>query len=582
MKLTPYLLTISLCILMLAGSVGCSRKEAQTKPAPPTAAETAVKEAAKAADNPRQLPVRYQRPAYIAATDTADNALQQQDEQYAVKVGANISSTKGPQPLWDIMKRLANLRGMSVSWASDVNKDVLVDVNIRAEDDFFKAVDNLLRQVGYFHEVKENTIIIKFKVTRQYHVSIPYMKGNYASNVGGDFIPTGSENSDTGTDTEGTAKITSDKNEFDLWKNIEDNLSILLDQESTKIIEQKSSTSAKDGTNQKQSTDTKSQKVTQIKPAQRKSKESPYFFIDKSLGLITVTAPLRLQNIIDRYFKNLNKELYRQVSIEAKIVEVFLQDNSKIGIDWDTIFKGLNIQGILGFGNPVAAVADGVVAGTIGQVYPQNKYTSDFNGSKAGDHVPFLSKVSIGDVPFKAVLNALNQQGDAKVLSNPKITTMNGQAAVLSVFKNKTYIKTIEVERGTADSPGDKYTITPGNISEGVALGVLPSIVDDDTVILHLTPITTDLVSDKIEERVFPDGSTIGLPEVNVREMSTMVKVHNGEMLIIGGLIDSVEGKSGKFAPILGDVPILKYLFGVEEKRIEKRELVILLTPKVI
>jgi general secretion pathway protein D/MSHA biogenesis protein MshL len=74
----------------------------------------------------------------------------------------------------------------------------------------------------------------------------------------------------------------------------------------------------------------------------------------------------------------------------------------------------------------------------------------------------------------------------------------------------------------------------------------------------------------------------IGLPEVNVREMSTMVKVKNGEMLIIGGLIDSAEGNHGKFAPIVGDIPVLKYLFGYEEKRNEKRELVILLTPRVL
>jgi general secretion pathway protein D/MSHA biogenesis protein MshL len=130
------------------------------------------------------------------------------------------------------MKRLANLRGMSVSWGSDVDREVMVDVNIRADDDYFKAIDNLLRQVGYFHEVKDNTIIVKFKVTRQYHVSIPNMKGTYASNVGGDFIPTG-ENVETGTDTEGTAKITSSENEFDLWKNINENLTMLMDQEKT-------------------------------------------------------------------------------------------------------------------------------------------------------------------------------------------------------------------------------------------------------------------------------------------------------------------------------------------------------------
>ena len=74
----------------------------------------------------------------------------------------------------------------------------------------------------------------------------------------------------------------------------------------------------------------------------------------------------------------------------------------------------------------------------------------------------------------------------------------------------------------------------------------------------------------------------MGLPRVNIRQMSTMVEVEDGEMLIIGGLIDSVEGKTGSFAPIVGSIPVIKYLFGVEEKRMEKRELVILLAPKII
>jgi general secretion pathway protein D/MSHA biogenesis protein MshL len=405
------------------------------------------------------------------------------------------------------------------------------------------------------------------------------MKGTYASNVGGDFIPTG-ENVDTGTDTEGTAKITSSENEFDLWKNINENLTMLMDQEKTvKVDTEEPAATAKAPVDNKQ----KGEQTKQAAATQRRSNEDPYFFIDRSLGLVTVVAPLRLQNIIKHYFDNLNKEIYRQVAIEAKIVEVYLKDNSKIGIDWATIFEGLNINGILGFGNPAAAVADGVVAGTIGQVYPQSKYNTGYNGHKAGDHVPFLSKVTLSDVGFNMVLNALNEQGDAKVLSNPKLTTMNGHPAVLSVFKNKTYIKQIEVT--TDDDTGDDtYSVTPGTVSSGVALGILPSIVDDETVILHLTPITTDLMNGEIPERVFGRNNSmvIGLPEVNVREMSTMVKVKNGEMLIIGGLIDSAEGSAGKFAPIVGDIPVIKYLFGVEEKRMEKRELVILLTPRVL
>jgi general secretion pathway protein D/MSHA biogenesis protein MshL len=79
------------------------------------------------------------------------------------------------------------------------------------------------------------------------------------------------------------------------------------------------------------------------------------------------------------------------------------------------------------------------------------------------------------------------------------------------------------------------------------------------------------------------DGSiSLGLPQVRIREMSTMVQVEDGEMLIIGGLIDSTETKNGNSVPGLGNIPVIKYLFGTEEKKLQKRELVILLTPKII
>jgi len=182
------------------------------------------------------------------------------------------------------------------------------------------------------------------------------------------------------------------------------------------------------------------------------------------------------------------------------------------------------------------------------------------------------------------MLNALNEQGDAKVLSNPKLTVLNGQPALISVGKDIAYIKTVtkNVDAGTNNNSSISYTAEVDNVVEGIAMGVIASIVDDDSVILHLTPITTDLIDDTIEYRTFGDGLEVGLPKVGIREMSTMVRVDNGEMLIIGGLIDKVEKKTSDFAPILGDIPFVRYLFGVEEKRMEKRELVILLTPRVI
>ncbi|MCP4342483.1 MAG: type II and III secretion system protein, partial [Desulfobulbaceae bacterium] len=103
-----------------------------------------------------------------------------------------------------------------------------------------------------------------------------------------------------------------------------------------------------------------------------------------------------------------------------------------------------------------------------------------------------------------------------------------------------------------------------------------------DEIIMNLVPIISEL-EEPIEYRdVGTLGGTVGLPIINVREMSTTVKVVDGEMLVIGGLISEVKQDTGAFAPGLGDIPGLKYLFGYEEKISNKRELIILLKPRII
>ncbi|MBW2684193.1 MAG: type II and III secretion system protein, partial [Deltaproteobacteria bacterium] len=108
------------------------------------------------------------------------------------------------------------------------------------------------------------------------------------------------------------------------------------------------------------------------------------------------------------------------------------------------------------------------------------------------------------------------------------------------------------------------------------------TILGKDEIIMNLVPITSELEEPIEYRQLGSDGGEIGLPIVRVREMSTTVKVKNGEMLVIGGLISDVQDNKGEFAPILGDIPLLRYLFGYEEKEHLKRELIILLRPRII
>lgn len=584
MKKTNWFMVFSL-LLVLAAISACGAKQC---PSDKENKEITAATTATVAAQPAELPVRYQSLGYLASREDSDADLGEEAEEYQIKVGATIRSTGGPKPLWDVLKRLVGMKGMTVSWASDVNQNALVDVDISASDNFFDAIDNLLRQVDYFHEVKGKTIIVQYKETKVYQIGIPHMKGGYTSSVGGNYLAKrdGSTNS-----TEGTVKIISDKNEFDIWDNIKLNLETILEvwsarRELETLGADSVSGEAADASRTYEgsvaqtgdavtATDKAEVSGTDKTSDTTKRSSQAYYTIDKSVGLISVTAPRPLLAKVDQYVTNLKKELYRQVSIEAKIIEVYLQDNSKIGLDWSAVLKNFTISGTTFFGT--AGFGDDAT-GRDGQVYPWIETKGDLESPTR-----FISKVALTPVSFNIMLNALNEQGDTHVLANPKLTVLNGQPALISVGRDVAYIKEVTKDVTSGDNATITYTVETDSVVAGVALGVMATIIDDKKIILHLTPVTTDLVGGSIPYKTFGnEGLEVGLPQISMREMSTMVEVGNGEMLIIGGLIDSVESTAGSFAPIVGSIPIIRYLFGVEEKIKQKRELVILLSPRVI
>ncbi|MGI6639731.1 MAG: hypothetical protein ACOX4Z_12035 [Desulfobulbus sp.] len=119
---------------------------------------------------PPQMPARYQSPGYITPKNSMEDDLGAVQEEFQIRVGATIKSTAGPQPVWDVLKRLANLKGMTVSWANDVDQNFLVDVDINAQDLFLDAVSNLLRQADYFYEVNGRTLIVRNKTTKVFRL----------------------------------------------------------------------------------------------------------------------------------------------------------------------------------------------------------------------------------------------------------------------------------------------------------------------------------------------------------------------------------------------------------------------------
>ncbi|MBU1231502.1 MAG: type II and III secretion system protein, partial [Proteobacteria bacterium] len=124
------------------------------------------------------------------------------------------------------------------------------------------------------------------------------------------------------------------------------------------------------------------------------------------------------------------------------------------------------------------------------------------------------------------------------------------------------------------------YTVNTERVLSGIGLSLTANILDDNEIIMSLVPVTSEL-EEPIEYKQFGLGE-VGLPIINVREMSTTVRVKDGEMLVIGGLISNINEKDANFAPVVGQIPLIRYLFGYEDKVAEKRELIILLRPRII
>ncbi|MDH4320897.1 MAG: pilus (MSHA type) biogenesis protein MshL [Desulfobulbaceae bacterium] len=493
-----------------------------------------------------QLPVRYQTPSYMLEKPAQTGGVAKTDD-LIVPVGADISSTNGPVTLRDILKRLTTLKNMNVSWASDVDPSALVDVDIRAEDDFFNAIDNLLRQKDYFHELQGNTIVIKYKETRRFHIAMPNLTSTYTTSVGGDVLG----GSGTGSNVTGNIQISSTGSDFNIWDSITENIEKVLDiwQEPAAATTAAPATGAAAAA---PAATAAAAPVAATTTGTTKTGQGHYSF-DKQIGLITVTAPRPLLEKIADYLDNLKKELYRQVTIEAKILEVTLDDTSTKGIDWSGMLSGKDV--------------DFQLFGPNGIIYSTNP---DNVGS-------VLTQVSLTN-PFSLALDFLDTQGDTKVLANPKISVMNGQPAMISVGDNVKYIDSVTT---TLTDGVASYAVTTGSVMSGLGMAVVATIMDNDEIVLNLTPVTSKL-QEPIEYKTFGGANTVGLPKVRLREMKTTVKIKNGQILVIGGLIDSLDDIDGNKVPFLGDVPGLGGLFSHKTKTTQKTELVILLQPKIL
>jgi MSHA biogenesis protein MshL len=305
--------------------------------------------------------------------------------------------------------------------------------------------------------------------------------------------------------------------------------------------------------------------------------------LNPAAGIVVVRAPSTELRQVEEYLKAMQLNIERQVMLEAKILEVTLTDDARSGINWSA------------FGQALGGVRGGQLSIGVGQpgavLSPTGVITDGSSSSQPGINLGIDSLgrgfygLAFQASNFAAMLNFLETQGDVNVMSSPRIATLNNQKALLKVGSDELYVTGITTNQNTnaggQTSSSPTLTVTP--FFSGIVLDVTPQIDEQGQVMLHVHP-SISLVSER--EKILNLG-TLGsfrlpLASSSINETDAIVRVPNGQIVAIGGLMTQELRGERTGLPVLSGLPVLGHLFGQRQRVNRKRELVILIKPTVI
>lgn len=306
-------------------------------------------------------------------------------------------------------------------------------------------------------------------------------------------------------------------------------------------------------------------------------------------GILAVRAmPSELREV-EKFIKAAQISVERQVMLEAKIVEVELRDGFQSGIDWSALRNGggaTRAMGVIGGSTGSNVLVSGVQTGLPGFSATTSSLLADGVGlPSAGAGLFGLAFARDG---FQAVLGFLETQGDVQILSSPRIATLNNQKAVLKVGSEDFFVTNVTSSTTTSsttssngNSTAPTVTLTP--FFSGISLDVTPQIDDGKNIMLHVHPSVTS-VTEKTKQIDLGSGGSYRLPlaSSSVNETDTLVRVQDGHIVAIGGLMQIESNRSASGFPGTSDVPFFSSLLGNKANQGRKKEVVVLIKPTII
>lgn len=412
---------------------------------------------------------------------------------------------------------------------SRLNKTNLQDLIIT------EVLDILLKENNLAYELKNRVLKISYIMTKTYNLDyiISSRSGSsktlitLASDSNQEMVQQGPSTSNASAGNSESGLTIESKDEFKLWDNIKKEISDISNRPGDTFV-------------------------------------VPDPTVNKEAGLITVSATYNQMKRVDAYIKRLEDKLKNQVMIDVHIYSVLLSDSKATGIDWSQIFalqNGSLTQDHL-LTNATETVTDGVITALDSTI-----------GALSGSAIEFKGAVAITDF-----VKFLQEQGDVRAVSNPKVLTLNNQTAFISVGSQFFYKITQSANQASAGGSTITSNDTIDSVFAGFLLDITPEISEDGkSITLKINPSISETITtvDSTVVRTIP-------PDLKRTQLSSVITARNGEQIILGGLISSSESNSVSKVPLLGDIPLLGSLFKSSRYKKSISELVLVITPRIV
>jgi len=490
-------------------------------------------------------------------------------------------------PVKDLLVALARDTKQNI----DVHPGITGLVSLNAINETLPAIlERIAKQVNMRYRVEGNTIVVSPDIpyVRTYRIGYVNMVRDTTSTIGvtGEIAAggapgaAGAPGAGAGTSGSSTVVRTTSKNDF--WDQLRENIRSILN--STRLQSLTAEAKAERLALVKQEQELR---VKQMEAASRAGTGAPTLatsvitatggpqqssllpddvVVNAIAGTVTVNATEKQHQLVQQHIDSIVGTMQRQVLIEATIVEVQLSNNYQAGIDWARVSASGGIaftQALLG----------------------TNLATAPF-------FALFYNQANQRPGHIQLTIKLLEEFGNTRVLSSPKLMALNNQTALLKVVDNIVYFEVqSSTSQGVQGSTLQTFSTTAKTVAVGVVMGVTPQIGDDGRVTLTVRPTITRLrptqpfVNDPNPNLC--DAAKINciqnpVPQVQTREMESVLQVGSGQTVILGGLMQDDTQRSRDQVPFAGNVPNVGDVFAFREERVTKTELVIFLRPTVV